>query len=55
MNIADRCIKWMEDVIEVHKDLYDTGDVMEKIDIEAIEDAEYIIKCIKMNGVNIDE
>lgn len=54
MDIADRCIKWMEEVIRVHKALYDPEDLMEDTDIKAIEDARYVIECIKRSS-NIDE
>lgn len=45
--VAERCIEWMNAVIECHKELYDEGDEMYEADKKAIEDAEYIIKCIK--------
>lgn len=45
--VAERCIKWMNTVIECHKELYDEGDEMYEADKKAIEDAEYIIKCIE--------
>lgn len=46
--VAERCIEWMNTVIECHKELYyDEDGPMYEADKKAIEDAEYIIKCIK--------
>ena len=44
--LAERCIDWMHDVIDVHMDMTDgepDGD-----HLEAIEDAEFIIECINL-------
>lgn len=45
--LAERCLKWMNDVIEVHTDLTNGEPLCER-DEEAIEDAKFIIECINL-------
>lgn len=45
--IAKRCIQWMNDVIDIRNELYEPNEEMEQVDLDAIEDARYIIECIE--------
>lgn len=48
--IAKRCIKWMNNVIDIRNTLYepdDEDDEMERYDLDVMEDARYIIECIE--------
>lgn len=45
--IAKRCVQWMNDVIDVRNELYEPNEEMERDDLDAIEDARYIIECIE--------